>query len=197
MQYPGVALPAVAGALADVPDLDRWHPAPPVAPPGRYVVRLTVDGVNYERPFEIRIDPRVKASDADLKAQFEFMVDIQKRISQAIDAVVKIRKIRSELGSRRADMQEASRVAADGALAQLREIEGNLQRWMGSQSQPMMWDAPGLIDKLSRLSHVVVGNARPTKSMHKLFEDLSGRLEVQRKRLIEIDEQQVVPLRSR
>ena len=47
----------------------------------------------------------------------------------------------------------------------------------------MMWDAPGLIDKLSRLSHVVVESPKSTKSMHKLFEDLTGRLEAQQNRL--------------
>jgi len=53
----------------------------------------------------------------------------------------------------------------------------------------MMWDAPGLIDKLSRLSRVVDGNAKPTESMHRLFEDLSARLEVQRNRLNRIEEE--------
>jgi photosystem II stability/assembly factor-like uncharacterized protein len=197
MQYPSIQLPPVAGALAAVPDLDRWHPAPPVAPPGRYVVRLAVDGLDYEQPFEIRMDPRTKASDADLKAQFEFMGSIQMRLSEAIAAVLKIREIRSQLGSRRTDLHDRSRVAADRVLEQLREIEGTLMRWMGSQSHPMMWDAPGLIDKLSRLSNVVVGNPIPTKSMHKLFEDLSDRLEVQRNRLNRIIAEEVGPMPSR
>jgi hypothetical protein len=188
LQYPGVQLPPVAGTLG-VSDADRWFPAPPVAPPGRYVVRLTVDEVDYEQPFEIRTDPRVKASDADLKAQFEFMVLIQRRLSEAIDAVMKIREIRGQLGSRQTDTHGRSGVATDKVLEQLREIEGNLMRWMGSPSHPMMWDAPGLIDKLSRLSKVVDGNAIPTKSMHMLFEDLSARLEVQRNRLNRIEEE--------
>ena len=182
LQYPGVQLPPVAGAL-EVSDADRWFPAPPVAPPGRYVVRLTVDGLDYEQPFEIRPDPRAKASAADLKAQFEFMVAIQERLSDAIDAVMEIRKLRAQLGSRPVDLQAGSGAAADRRLEQLREIEGILTRWMGSESQPMMWDAPGLIDKLSRLSHVVVASPKSTKSMHKLFEDLTGRLEVQQNRL--------------
>jgi hypothetical protein len=197
MQYPSIQLPPVAGALAAVPDLDRWHPAPPVAPPGRYLVRLTVDGLAFEQPFEIRMDPRTKASDADLGAQFEFMVAIQMRLSEAIAAVSKIREIRGQLGSRQTDRHDRSRVATNRVLEQLREIEGTLMRWMGSQSHPMMWDAPGLIDKFSRLSNVVVGTPKPTNSMHKLFADLSDRLEVQRNRLNRIIAEEVGPMPTR
>ena len=71
MRYPGVELPASAGALASFQSVDASRPAQPVATPGRYFVRLTVDGRAHEQPFEIRLDPRVKASDADLRAQFE------------------------------------------------------------------------------------------------------------------------------
>jgi len=40
-------------------------------PPGRYTARLRVDGREFERAFEVVIDPRVRASAADLAAQFE------------------------------------------------------------------------------------------------------------------------------
>jgi photosystem II stability/assembly factor-like uncharacterized protein len=38
----------------------------PIAPPGRYTARLTVDGQKLEKPFEVRRDPRLTATDADL-----------------------------------------------------------------------------------------------------------------------------------
>ncbi|HEV2365778.1 MAG TPA: hypothetical protein VGS12_16430 [Caulobacteraceae bacterium] len=40
------------------------------APPGRYEVTLTANGRTYERPLEVRPDPRVKASAADYAAEF-------------------------------------------------------------------------------------------------------------------------------
>jgi hypothetical protein len=156
-----------------------------------------VDGQDYERPFEIRMDPRVKASDADLRAQFEFMVDLQDRLSEVADAVMGIREVRGQLDGRRAELAEESRVEADRILEQLREIEGLLTQWMGSPEHPMMWEPPGLINKLSRLSRVVVGNAKPTESMYTIFEEVSERFEVQRKRLNQIIEEEVGPLLSR
>jgi hypothetical protein len=50
----------------------RNTPSGPVGPyvhPGRYTVRLTVDGAVSERPLEIRMDPRVTIAAEDLQAQ--------------------------------------------------------------------------------------------------------------------------------
>jgi hypothetical protein len=157
-----------------------------------------VDGQAYERPFEIRKDPKVKASDADLRAQFELMVDIRDRFSEVAETVIQIREIRAQVDGHRAELPEESRVEADGILEQLREIEGILTIWMGSQAHPMMWSPPGLTEKLSSLSGAVgAADARPTKSMYAVFEDLSERFEVQRKRLNQVIEEEVVPLLSR
>jgi hypothetical protein len=38
----------------------------PWAPPGRYTVRLTVDGKSYQQPVTLRLDPRVKTTAAGL-----------------------------------------------------------------------------------------------------------------------------------
>ena len=61
----------------------------------------------------------------------------------------------------------------------------------------MMWDAPGLIDKQSRLSHAVVRNAIPPEPMYAIFEDLLERFEVQRNRLNQVIEEEVGPMLSR
>ena len=62
----------------------------------------------------------------------------------------------------------------------------------------MMWSSPGLTEKLSSLSDAVGGaDARPTESMYAVFEDLSGRFEVQQKRLDQLLEEEVEPLLSR
>jgi hypothetical protein len=50
----------------------RNTPSGPVGPfvhPGRYTVRLTVDGAVMERPIDVRLDPRVAIGAEDLQAQ--------------------------------------------------------------------------------------------------------------------------------
>ena len=197
MRYPGTQLPPAAGALNDFRSVDHSPPSPPVAPPGRYVVRLSIDGQAQEQPFEIRKDPRVEAGDADFRDQFDLMVDIRDRVAEVTDVVMRIRAVRVQVEGRRAALPGESRVKAESVLGQLREIEGTLMIWMGSESHPMMWGPPGLMEKFSTLSRAVgAADARPTASMYALFEDLSERLEVQRNRLNKLVEEEGGPLRS-
>jgi len=198
MRYPGTQMPASAGALNGFQNIDYSPPSPPVAPPGRYIVRLSVDGQAYEQPFEIRKDPRVKASDNDLRAQFDLMVAIRDRFSEVAETVIRIREFRTRIEEHQAQMQQDSKVKADGILEQFRQIEGILTIWMGSKEHPMMWDPPGLTEKLSSLSSAVrSGDAKPTKSMVAVFEDLSERFEVQRNKLNQLIQEEVEPLLSR
>ena len=126
------------------------------------------------------------------------MVDIRDRFSEVADTVIKIREVRAQLEGRRAELPEDSRVRADGILEQLRQIEGILTIWMGSEAHPMMWSPPGLTEKLSSLSGAVGGaHAKPTESMYAVFEDISGRFDVQRSRLNRVIEEEVEPLLSR
>jgi len=198
MRYPRAEMPPPAGALDGFQSVDHSPPAAPVAPPGQYVARLTVDGEQYDQSFEIRGDPRVGAADTDLIAQFELMVDIGDRFTEVVDAVIRVVEVREQVEARRAELPEASRAGADGVLERLREIEGALHIWMGSPAHPMMWGPPGLTEKLSTLSGAVgAADARPTAAMYAVFDDLSGRLEVQQNRLSQVIEDEVGPLLSR
>ena len=184
MQYPGVELPLSAGALPDFESSDHSPPRRPVAPPGQYVARLGVDGQEFERPFQILKDPGTPASEADLQAQFDLMLDIQRRVSDVTEVVMKIREFRAEVVSRGDGLPEDSRADVDAILEDLEEIEGTLTIWMGSVAHPMMFGPPGIIQKLSRLSGAVIsGDAKPTAAMYGVFDDLTRRFEDESERL--------------
>jgi len=69
----------------------------PVALPGSYQARLTVQGKTYTAPFEIRPDPRVHISEQDLEKQFDLELKLRERITQTHDAVNQIRDIRGQI----------------------------------------------------------------------------------------------------
>ncbi len=69
----------------------------PRALPGSYNVKLTVNGKSTEADFEILKDPRSSATDADLKAQFDFQQDVIAKLSETNAAVKKIRQAREQL----------------------------------------------------------------------------------------------------
>jgi photosystem II stability/assembly factor-like uncharacterized protein len=197
MRYPGTVMPPPNGALDGFMSVDYSPPSSPVAAPGQYKVQLTVDGKTFKQPFEIRKDPRIKASDADLRAQFDLMVDIRDRFTEVSDTVLRIREIRARFNERRANLPESFADSADAILQELRDIEGTLMIWMGSPEHPMMWSSPGLTEKLSSLSSTVLsGDARPTSSMVAVFADLTERYELQRTRLNKIIDQELAPSQS-
>ena len=76
--------PAVNGFSYPISAINANTPRVPNgswAVPGKYAVRLTVDGRSQTQPLVIKMDPRVKATAADLKLQYD--------TSRAIDAMLR------------------------------------------------------------------------------------------------------------
>lgn len=69
----------------------------PKAIPGKYRVRLTVDGNSTEQEFEILKDPRIATTPEDFQAQFEFLVKVRDKVSEANQGVLDIRRIKDDL----------------------------------------------------------------------------------------------------
>jgi photosystem II stability/assembly factor-like uncharacterized protein len=69
----------------------------PKAVPGKYKVRLTVNGNVAEQEFEILKDPRIATGAEDFQAQFEFLIKVRNKVSEANQAVLDIRKIKDDI----------------------------------------------------------------------------------------------------
>src|SRR5207237_1831451 len=74
--------------------------AGPAVLPGTYSVRLNVGGQRYGQTFTVVKDPRTTATDADLREQFNFLMRIHDKTSQANDAVKTIRNLKAQLADR-------------------------------------------------------------------------------------------------
>jgi photosystem II stability/assembly factor-like uncharacterized protein len=168
LRYPGAReLPPPAGFVA----AEFGRAQSPVAPPGRYTARLSVDGQVHERSFEIRKDPRITATDDDLRAQFDLMVQIRDRLTQITDAVDRLRKARQQL---EAQKPVPGREAAMARIKErLNAIEGVLTRLPGPS--PMVLPPKALNNRLAALTGAVMqADARPTQPMFDVFQELSA-----------------------
>ena len=73
----------------------------PAAPPGQYTVRLTVDGQTETAPLTVVRNPLITdVTDADLQAQYEFSSMVRDRVTDANEAVIAIRRIKTQLEAR-------------------------------------------------------------------------------------------------
>ncbi len=79
----------------------------PLAPPGTYVVTLGASGATYRQTLELRRDPRVRATDADLAAQYQLAAEIDALMARAGAAIA---------GSRAAKSKPGANVAAIDAI---------------------------------------------------------------------------------
>ena len=68
-------------------------------PPGAYTVKLTTPEKTLSAPLQVKIEPTVTISEADLQKQFDLAIKISDRVSQAHEAVNHIRYIHSQLVS--------------------------------------------------------------------------------------------------
>jgi photosystem II stability/assembly factor-like uncharacterized protein len=83
---PAKVLELGAGAHRYVWDL-RFGKPNLLAPPGAYTVTLTLNGGRtYAQPLKVVRDPRVAATDSDLKAQFDLALSIEEEIAKVRDA---------------------------------------------------------------------------------------------------------------
>ena len=69
----------------------------PVAVPGHYQVRLTVGKETQTAGFDLKLDPRVKVSQADLEAQLKLLLETRDELSRVYDTVNQIQDVRSQL----------------------------------------------------------------------------------------------------
>ena len=96
--------------------------------PGKYAVKLTVDGKSYTQPIVVKMDPRITTSLADLRKQFEMQSGSVDGINQGFEALAQVRSVRAQLKARAAKTGKGTLADAIAALEkQAAELEGATQ----------------------------------------------------------------------
>jgi hypothetical protein len=172
----------------EFPGLIMWAASTrgPMAPPGRYQVRVTAGSIAKTQDFEIRRNAAVPGiTDADLQAQFTLARQIGDRVSDANRAVIRIRELKQQITERIDKVSDASvKAAGKGLLDKFTDVEGEIyQHRLRSSQDPLNYPIR-LNNKLAALQGTVEsGDYRPTDQSYAVFKELSGRLDKQLARL--------------
>jgi photosystem II stability/assembly factor-like uncharacterized protein len=155
----------------------------PFVSPGKYQVKLNVAGKEYSAPLEIKADPRVQISQADIDKQYELASKIRDRISEIHNAVNEIRAQREALEVLRKVSSGAKLQAIQSIEQKMSEIESRLTQVasvnrFASLVEPIMLDA-ALAEVASALESA---DSAPTAAEYDAFreyekqaQDLLGR----------------------
>ncbi|RIV18632.1 glycosyl hydrolase [Fibrisoma montanum] len=161
----------------------------PKAVPGTYKVRLTVNGVSQAQDFEILKDPRLSTTPDEFQAQFDFLIKVRDKVSEANEGIINIRKIRDDLSylkkkmgedPKNKDINEAIKRFED----ELKTIENDIHQTKNSSVQdPLNYG----IKVNNRLAHLMVEQAQgdypPTKQGQEVREKLSKAVDEQLSKL--------------
>jgi photosystem II stability/assembly factor-like uncharacterized protein len=94
----------------------------PLAAPGRYTVKLTVEGKTYTQPLTVLLPPASHGKDADIQASVRLQLKVRDDISSVSDMTNQIERMRKSL-------EDERRTAAgkDALLKSMEEMDRRLQ----------------------------------------------------------------------
>ena len=155
--------------------------AGPFAPPGAYRVRLSVDGRVRLQPLVVKRHPLRSATDADLKEQFDLAIQIRDKTSEANNAVIRIRDLKSQVADRLGQSSDAKlKAAGDKFTASLSAVEGEIYQVKNQSGQDPLNFPIKVNNRLASLLQIVTrGDSRPIGNAPVIFKDLVAELKVQ------------------
>ena len=172
----------------------------PIASPGQYYVKLTVNEKSEEQSFNILKDPRSNSTDEDLKEQFDFLLSVRDKVSDIHQTIIDIRSSRSQLidlKSKISDKYPDMENSISDVISRITLIEEKLYQTKNRSGQDPLNFPIRLNNKLAHLSSVAsVGNFKPTDQMYNVRDELIGLIDKELKMWEDIKENDLVKLNS-
>ncbi len=170
----------------------------PLALPGKYTLRLTVDGQTATAPLEITPDPRMKVAPADLSELQRVALAVRDDLNRLSGAIEQLRAIRKQLQDRNVLLKDIERAtdlmkASTALVAKLDGAEGKLHNPKAQVAYDILAMKGGaqLYSNLGWLySAVLEGDGPPTQGMREAAARLRSELDsklAELKRLIDRD----------
>jgi photosystem II stability/assembly factor-like uncharacterized protein len=166
----------------------------PLALPGEYQVRLTVDGKSQTQAFKIVPDPRLKITSEDLKKQFDLMQQILGKVTQVHDAVRQIRGIRAQMATLDKRLKDEKNPNAKALADAGKDLDKKMTTVEEALIQTKSKSGQDVLNYPIRLNNLLVAlggvvssaDAAPTKQDYEMYDDLSKQADEQLSKWSEI-----------
>jgi len=155
-------------------------PLGPLALPGKYEVRLTVNGRTYKQPLEIGMDPRVDVTDNALIQEFHLERKTSELVTASYHDHRQAAELRAAIARTEKDVERKKNQSPE-LVSALKELDGKAQQLEGAEQFGGGGGARGgrpkptfalLNRELGSLATVIDGqDAAPTPAMQTAFED--------------------------
>ena len=174
----------------------------PRVAPGTYTVRLTVGEETRTATAELKQDPRTTASQADLKAQFDFLLAANRKLSEIHEQIERIRKVRTQLGDlrKRIGKDEKGKPIVEAAKAldkKMTAVEDALYQTKNRSPQDPLNFPIRLNDKLAGVAESAAsGDYAPTAQQRAVYAQLVEKIDAELAKLKEVWEKDLPALNA-
>ncbi|HEY6178880.1 MAG TPA: exo-alpha-sialidase, partial [Kofleriaceae bacterium] len=156
----------------------------PLALPGNYTVKFTVDGKSQTAPLVIFNDPRSKAGEGDLRASFELQMKVRGLIDTLHTTVNQIRTTRGQIAGLRArlagDPHGKELVATIDAIGKRMDaVEGQLVQVKLGSSEGMLRFPSMLNEQLDTFRGTIEADRAPTQAQLQLQAEFTRRTDAE------------------
>ncbi|HUA63720.1 MAG TPA: glycosyl hydrolase, partial [Verrucomicrobiae bacterium] len=156
----------------------------PIASPGTYQVRLTVNGKAETQSFELKKDPRLATTPDDYARQLSLALQVRDKLSETNQGVIRIRELRRQLEeyARRDDKKVAD--AAKDLIGKLTKVEEELYQTKNRASEDPLNYPIKLNNRVGYILGVIESSDNPpTAQTNRVYEDLATQVNAQLKTL--------------
>jgi photosystem II stability/assembly factor-like uncharacterized protein len=157
----------------------------PMALPGTYQARLTVDGQSFTQPIAVKKHPLSTVSDDDLRAQFALASRIRDKVNEANNAIVQIRRIKTQLADRVQKSNSADvKALAEQFTKEMSAVEEDVYQVRNQSNQDPLNFPIKTNNRLASLLRVVVtGEGKPIGNAEPILTELQSELKAETDRL--------------
>jgi hypothetical protein len=132
LHYPDPVTTTRGYPISAVPHATPREPQGPLALPGSYLVRLTVDGRQTEAPLTLKPDPRVREPAQALEAQFQLAASLAGLLTDSSRALLAAQSEHAQLQALAAKQPAQALIASydkrlSEAISPLSEVQGQVE----------------------------------------------------------------------
>ncbi len=173
----------------------------PTALPGKYNLKLTVNGKPSESTLEILKDPRSSSTQAELKEQFDFLISVRDKLSETNNAIADIREARSQIklvtSKMEGDEYKAINDKAEAIMKEMKSIEEALYQTKNQSRQDPLNFPIRLNNKLGHLNSLMaMGDYKPTAQAIAFKNEVSSKIDNQLNQLSKIFDEEIPAFNS-
>ncbi|MGK0453221.1 MAG: photosystem II stability/assembly factor-like uncharacterized protein [Paraglaciecola sp.] len=175
----------------------------PMALPGNYKVELVVNDVKQSQIFTIINNPVSEVTESEMKAQFDFINDINKKMTEIHKALKNVKKVRSQVGLLKKSISDKLKHKelldfADSLVKDMTKIEETLYQTKSKSGQDPLNFPIRLNNKLAHLNSLTrIGNYAPTQQAIDFKDEITKEIDIELKKLYSLFDKNVKELNQK